>query len=350
MANYDPYMGFLPGDQYPGGGSGDPYQGLTLAETPGRIKTQPVPTYPQPVPTGQTSESGGWNGGPPNQAGFNPSTLTAEYQSALGRSGRPDEINQYLPAVQQYGWDAVKNQIDTSPEAQQFKQSGVARYNGTNVFDDPATKSYEDFLNQLVTKFNTPYKPSTFDSTLQALQQYIGRLNGPAYTPDQLNLLQTQVYDPLMSQRDAEEQNIIRRFAAQGIGPSSGPVQQAILQNRQKYEQLGTQARAGVATNAIGLQNQNQANAIGLQTQLPQLETNLNSYNLGNTQQAANYAGIVPNLAWQRVNAPTAAPQNAAALIQQLLTAQQQGQASGSQFSYELQQALPYLLKIFGIK
>jgi hypothetical protein len=65
-------------------------------------------------------------------------------------------------------------------------------------------------------------------------------LNGPAYTPDQMALMQTQASIRSWRQRDQEEQHIIARFAQQGMGPSSGPVQAAILANRQKYEQLGT--------------------------------------------------------------------------------------------------------------
>jgi hypothetical protein len=49
------------------------------------------------------------------------------------------------------------------------------------------------------------------------------------------------------------------------------------------------------------MQNQNQANAMTLQAQFPTIETNANTYNNQNSLQAANLAGIIPQMAWSRL-------------------------------------------------
>src|SRR5262245_46685324 len=142
MASYD-----LNGGDYgsaPAGNWWDSSQ-YQIADDPGRIKKQPVPTYPQTYQAPST---------PAFDSNAASTQLANEYQTALGRTGRPDEISQYIPAVQQYGWDAVKNQIDTSPEAQAYRQKGAPQYSGTNVFgNDPSTAPFEQLINRLTSSF-----------------------------------------------------------------------------------------------------------------------------------------------------------------------------------------------------
>jgi hypothetical protein len=330
---------FLAGDS-PGNGAQNPYASGSFATAP-PPKMQPVPIYKQGT---QTS---GYQGPTFDQT-------NAEYMKDLGRPETQTEYNNYwnsanyggTPADWQTNWQQT---IANSPEAQQYAKSGVAQYGGTNVFSDPATQPYESFLNNLINRFNTPYTPPDYQNTIDSLKGYISRLQGPAYTPEQMGLLQTQVTDPLTQQRDQSRQQIINQFASRGMSPDSGPVQQALLQNEQNYQRLTTQARAGVANQAIGLQNQNQANAAALQAQLPGFETNLNSYNLGNASQAAQLAGIVPALAQSRLNGAGASTLNPQSLIQLLMQGQQTGLNNGANYASQLQSVLPYILPLFGL-
>lgn len=104
------------------------------------------------------------------------SQLGSEYQSALGRTGRADEISQYLPAVQQYGWEAVKNQIDTSPEAQAYgarnlNQQTIQRGQDTAA---AATSPFQNPIRQIIlgqlAQAQTPVDPNSPEiaSTLSA--------------------------------------------------------------------------------------------------------------------------------------------------------------------------------------
>lgn len=275
--------------------------------------------------------------------GYDAPALAAAMKNP-GFSGNP--LNARVGDIlTQYGYGAPQQ---ATPAAGSGSPSG---YSGTSIFSDPATSQYEQLLNGIIGKLNTPYQAPDFQPTLDAIKDYVTRLNGPAYTPDQMALMQTQAFDPIMAARDQQEQQIIARFAQQGMGPSSGPVQAAILANRQYYDKLGTTSRANVATSAIGQQNQNQANAIGLQAQLPTLETNANTYNNQNSLQAANLAGIVPQMAWNRLQgANQGLSQNNPMQALSLLNAfQQQGQNNGAAYSQQLMQILPYLLQAFGV-
>jgi len=61
-------------------------------------------------------------------AGLARQNLVNEYNTTLGRQGaiREDEIAQYLPAIQQFGWEAVQSQIRNSPEALGRQQQQAA--------------------------------------------------------------------------------------------------------------------------------------------------------------------------------------------------------------------------------
>lgn len=183
---------------------------------------------------------------------------------------------------------------------------------GGNAFSDPATSGWEELVRQLTGK----------------LMGYYDQLQGPAYTPDQMQLFQTQALDPLTQQRDALNQQTMQHFASRGIDPNSGIAQQALLDNNRGYEQQRTKTQADLATNAINVQKtqQQQAVQVGLD--------------------AANLMQGIPNMANTRL---TLANQtlgsgggfsNASQLIQQLMQAQQTGQMNSQQFWAALGQLL----------
>lgn len=216
---------------------------------------------------------------------------------------------------------------------------------GTSVFNDPATQQYEQMLNSLIGNLNQPYTPPSFGPSMDYLTKYFQQLQGPAYTPQQMDLLQTQSFDPIMQQRDAARQQILQRFARQGMGPDSGPVQAALLQNDQAYEKLGTQARAGVASNAIGLQKQQQAQAAQLGPLMASLEQQQFNNNQSRQLQAAQEASIIPSLAWQRLTGLNSSiqPINPGSLFQPLQNFQQQGYTQGANYMSQLMQVLTSL-------
>jgi len=355
----------------------------TYGDQGGALKKQPVPTYPQTYPsTTPPYNSGGSNQTPPSgfpqeypgvsqgslstnpypqnypsaspgqmTSSYDPTAqLSAEYQSALGRAGRPDEINQYLPAVQQYGWDAVKNQIDTSPEAQAFRKSGAGQYPGTNVFgSDPSTASFEQLLNKLTSSFATPQVPQGYDQAVNQLNTYLGQLNGPVYTPQQMNLLQTQATDPLMQRRDAARQQAIEHLASRGISPTSGIAADLLNQVDRSFDQQNTQQQGQFASNAVGLQRQNQATAAQLAPLISQFQQAQTQTQDQRNQVAATLAAIVPQLAQQRLGAAQGTLANSPSignLLSLLGGFQQQGYNQGANYGQGIAQLLAALMGV----
>lgn len=213
--------------------------------------------------------------------------------------------------------------------------SGGAGTNTTGqIFDDPATAAYEQLIDALTKQLSTPYAAPDYQSSLDQLKAYQQQLQGPAYTPQQEDLIQTQSTDPIASARDAARQQIIQHFAALGQSPTSGTVQAALLQSDNSFATQRTQAQSAFAANAVNFQRQNAATAASLGPQIAGLETSNNANNESRALQAANLAGIIPALAQSRIAAANGVlqPINPASLIPSLLSANQTGYQNTSDF------------------
>lgn len=320
--------------------------GYTPPDPPPTLPTNPttgVPTGNTPTPpSGQGNDLRSILSGVFQQFGLdpnNPGSGLGNLDYFLGRANatNPNDTNYWRDRLTQ--------------EIQQWQGHGTGslipnEYGGTNVFSDPATHQYEQLLNSLIQRFMTPYTPPDYGNALNYLNEYFKQLQGPAYTPQQMDLMTTQVYDPIQQQRDQSRQQILARFGGQGMGPNSGPVQQALLQNDQYYNSLGTTARANVANNAIGVQKQQQAQAASLGPQIANME--LQNYNQQNQNalQAASLAGIIPNMAYSRLLGANGAIQslNPASLLGPLYAFQQQGYNQSSDFYTQLFQALAHAM------
>lgn len=126
-----------------------------------------------------------------------------------------------------------------------------------NVFSDPATSEWEKLLRGLTDRLNQPQ---------------------PQLTPAQLELQQTQALDPLERQRTAAKQQITERFAARGITPGSGILEQALIDVDRQFNQFRTQTQADFARQEIGRQDQRFAgdenraiSALNMFQRIPQL-------------------------------------------------------------------------------
>lgn len=305
------------------------------------------PYYQAPTPT-----SGG--------AGDIGSQISGYYASR-GVSPYPTSVDYWTQKWNEWGQKDPNYFWQRLSQADEFGGGGQASggapgaapqgggYAGGNPFDDPATKPFIDLLNQQISRLNTPYTPPDFQQAIDSLNGYLKTLQGPAYTPDQMGLMQTQVFDPVMQQRDQTRQQIIQHFAQQGVPPSSGIVQQALLQSDQNFEKLGTQQRANVANNAIGMQKQQFAQAAQLAPLIASLEQQNFNTNEGRANQAVNMAQIIPTMAWNRLQGAGNQIQqiNPLSVLSQLNSFQTQGYDQGSNFASGLTSILPYLMNLF---
>ena len=218
---------------------------------------------------------------------------------------------------------------------------------GGNVFSDPATAGWESLLRSMTERLNTPQQTPGYDNLVQYLNQYMQTLQGPAYTPGQSELIQTQALDPMTQTRDAQRQDILRQASARGLNPTSGPIQQQLQDLERNYGRARTQVQSGFATNAIGLEKSQQAQAAQVGQMLQALEQGQLTGNEDRAMQAVSLMGQIPALADSRLGAAnqTLSATNAplATILSYILNQQGQGQ---QQRQFDAQQNAAYWKQI----
>lgn len=135
--------------------------------------------------------------------------------------------------------------------------TGAPNVSGNSVFSDPATTEWEQLLRSMVDKLNQPQQ---------------------TWSPQQLDLQQTQALDPLERQRTAAKQQLATQLSSRGVTPQSGIFTQAMMDLDRQFNQMDTTTRANFATQAIGREDQvfqnNETRArsgVDLMKQIPQL-------------------------------------------------------------------------------
>lgn len=230
--------------------------------------------------------------------------------------------------------------------------TGQGSYNANGIFDDPATKGFMDLLTQRVNALNQPYHSAQQDQLNGYLQKYFEQLQGPAYTPAQMDLLQTQALDPLESQRGSARQQVLQRLAQRGIAPSSGIAEKALQNIDQQFNQIRTRTQAGFASKAVDLDRINQQQAAGVAQTLAQLDQQNFGYNEGRAGQALQTAQIVPALARERLQDALSVMGgqniNPTSLLQSLIQSNGQQDAQSAAMMQGLFSIIPSLLGLFG--
>jgi hypothetical protein len=248
-------------------------------------RSGPVPTAPAPTPTWSTQ---------PQPRTTEPTAASAAQAYTGGSfqdwfmgqlSGKPFNQQTLLdlePLLQQSGsrltpanslgertkiWDPTRNdwvRVGFGEGTPQWIYQGwgmngpqAQAPQGGGVFNDPATQEWESLLR-------------TINQRLQQPQ--------PTYTDAQRDLMQTQAIDPLERQRQTQKANTQQRFAARGIAPGSGILEQALQDVDRQFDQMKTGQQSQFALNQIGredqLFNNNEQRALAglnLFSQIPQL-------------------------------------------------------------------------------
>jgi hypothetical protein len=339
-------------NQIRGSGEAQAYAARNAAGQ-GQTTTGVGPNGPYTITTNPTAQPGATTGG---------SDLMSRITQALSAAHSTDDPNYWYGKISAdpngggSAWNYWLDRINRGDGSQmglpRFNDAGGGStqqapppYGGTNVFSDPATAQFEQLLNSMINKFQTPYTPPGYQQGIDQLQQYLQQLNGPAYTPGQMDLLQTQALDPLQQQHDAARQQVIQRFGAQGIGPSSGITQSALEQVDRGFEQQRTQLQGQFASNAVGLARQNAATAASLAPQISALQSQQYYSQDPRNLQAVNLASTIPALAMQRLGAAggSIAPINTSSLLQLLGGFQNQGYNQSANYGSGIAQLLAAL-------
>ena len=219
------------------------------------------------------------------------------------------------------------------------------------VFDDPATAQWLDLLNKRVDALNTPYQNPQLGQLNSYLQKYFESLQGPAYTPQQMDLMQTQTLDPLTRERDAARQRVLERASGRGLTPQSGIVEKQLSDLDRSFEQIRTQTQANFANKAIDLDRINHQQAAGVAQALANIEQTAFNQNEQRANQALDISRQVPDLARQRlldansILAPTQL--NPTSLLSLQAQQEQQDAARNQQLWLTLASLVPGILSLF---
>jgi len=230
---------------------------------------------------------------------------------------------------------------------------GGGGYTNAGIFDDPATAGWMKLLSSRINSLNTPYQPPSMAPLTDYLSSYFQKLQGPAYTPQQMDLLQTQSLDPLSRERDAVRQRIVEQASRRGLSPQSGIVQKQLSDADNQFEQIRTKTQAGFASKAVDLDRINAQQAASVGQLLANIEQSNFNQNEQRANQAVGYAQQIPDLARQRMldaNAILGQSQvNPAQLLQMQMGQNQFDSGQQQQYIMGLASMLPYLLKAFGV-
>lgn len=223
--------------------------------------------------------------------------------------------------------------------------AGGGAYAGTNVFSDPATANFEQLLNSMISRFNTPQTPPGYQQAIDQMNTYLTQLNGPVYTPQQMDLMQTQAWDPMQQQHDAAKQQLMQRLGARGIAPTSGVFQSAMEDLDRQFQQAHTQTQANFSNQAIGLQRQNQAQAAQLAPAISNFQQAQTGWQDQRALQAESLAALIPAMAQQRLQTASGAvqPMSPTAIMTLINSMQNQGYNQGAGYGSGIAQLLASL-------
>ncbi len=240
----------------------------------------------------------------------------AQYAAMVGyKEGQPVSgamLNQIAQAMMQARGYAAPGTGATTPPA-------GGSYPGTNVFNDPATKPWEDLINTRIQELlkprqdpsldafmkmisdrvnglNQPYTNPDAEPLQQWMRQYFQQLQGPTYTDAQRDTIQTQTLDPMERQRQARKQQVIQQMANQGMSPTDGPVKSALADIDRQFDTNRANVQAGLSVNEINQGRQNQAQAANVGGQLANFTQGQFANNENRANQATTLFGTIPQL------------------------------------------------------
>jgi hypothetical protein len=230
--------------------------------------------------------------------------------------------------------------------------TGFGQTGAYNPFDDPATKPFIDLLNSRIAALQQPHDNPDLTALQGYLRDYFAKLQGPTYTDQQRDVMQTQSLDPLERQRGAADNRRWNDSRRVGLRRRQG------LRNRRCRPSTSSSTRCGRRPNPAS--RTRKSTSIGSTSSK---RPGSGSYwriwirrslrvRKGARIKPLGYAQTIPNLARQRLQDAVSVMQgqqlNPSALIGQSLQADALGQQQNQAWMQGIFGLLPYLLKMIG--
>jgi hypothetical protein len=144
-------------------------------------------------------------------------------------------------------------------------------------FSDPLTKQYEAMLQQQTALYQQQQQAMQAEALqkqgvraqtdaavkqlLEFVQQRIGKLQQPAYTGSEAEVLRSQLLDPLERDRQATQKRALDNVGSRGFDPSSGIAQDLFRQVDRGYDEQRTTAQRDIAYKQINEQRSREQEA-----------------------------------------------------------------------------------------
>ena len=149
--------------------------------------------------------------------------------------------------------------------------SGVFNGGGTSVpgqFTDPIAGPLEGFAQTRAQERENPSANSGQGLLESALRSISSQYQAGGYTPQQLELLNTQAIEPLEQMRASRKRQVMTSLSQRGIDPMSGVGQQMLGDVDRQFDQVVAQQRRALANQATQEQQSRQMQAVNLLNQL----------------------------------------------------------------------------------
>lgn len=226
---------------------------------------QPPPPPPTPTPPQGNNDAPKFHAAPANAPAGIPQDW---YEDFLRRN--PGDWERAASAYAPHTDRNYDSQNPTyRPEQQQpsanFNTGLSAAYHG--VFNDPLTKQYEQLLQQQMALYQqqqttmqqqaaaAEQRRSATTEAVKRLTEYanqrVTKLQGPAYTGSEQEVLRTQLLDPLERDRQAARQRALETISSRGYELDSGVAQQLLQEVDRAFNEQRTRAQGTIASRQI---------------------------------------------------------------------------------------------------
>lgn len=155
-------------------------------------------------------------------------------------------------------------------------------------YADPATQQLEAYLNEQMASLRAQREAqeqanvglrarrgeaqSASDRLTKFLTERAARLQGPAYTGTEQEILRTQQLDPIERDRSAAHQRALHHISARGFDPESGIAQELLNQVDRAFDQQRASAQGELGYRQIAEQRSREQEAQQLLGYIPQAE------------------------------------------------------------------------------
>lgn len=258
-----------------------------------------LPPYPTPPPSNNPGGSGGGSGG--GNSGGGPSREQAEALARqYGVSADSSSIDSFLSGragQAEYEADLRRRAAPTSHRTydSQGVQNGGAPVNFNSglsgayhgVFSDPLTKQYEQLLQMQMGLYQQQQAAmqqaaqeaaqrraataAAVERLTQFTNQRVDKLQGPAYTGAEQDVLRTQLFDPMERDRQASLKRAYEQVSARGLEPTSGVAQHLLQEVNRAFDEQRTRAGGTLASRQIEEQRSREQEAQQLMQYLAML-------------------------------------------------------------------------------